>query len=251
MSTKAIKRFQREAAGRGIGQRKHQHGYDLWRASVQVEDIKKRLKITAVQWRWLLEEGNGSTMPAYKDMIVSEVAEIRTASSEAARTLAIDGANVLQMSVENARKANELVSGILSHIASDIFEAGRMQAAQRAIQEGGGEAAPFLGLADVMPGKSVLDCLKVLSKYADMSKIAASFQSVYGEAALQKALYRTVDAANGEEGKPLDLVQGEQAQQDQQFPPEMVSRVIGNMADWSDEDVQRFADGEDEPPPAT
>lgn len=227
--------------GPQIDHRLHQRGWELWRSGTQPAAIRKALKITTPQWRWLLEVGDEDAippMPSYQTMLVHEIATIRSSASEAAVDLAVDGVKVLRQRTRNAQLANDLIHGILEHTAHQLLA-----------MKADGDTDPNALISMCMPRGSTQEMLKILARFADMGTVAHAFRTIYGDVAAQRALYPVADAPKGGDGNPFNPGEGEGADRESFLPKEMVSEVVVEMSEWSDKQVKAFADGDDEPPP--
>lgn len=198
----------------------HQRGYEYWRAGLSPIEIQKRLHISRDTWNWLLKVGSAN-LPCYEDIVISEVAKIRSSASEAAIEISESSVKVLRDRMANANKANEIMSKILDRLAS---------------------GTPF----DELDAKA----LKALLPIANITSVAEAYTRIYGASAAMRGLHPTVDHSKAQYISPLETVQGKAEDNRAIMPPEQQSQVVTDVSNWTKEQLAKFIDGEGEPDPS-
>lgn len=235
----------------------HQRGYELWRAGVHASKIRSQLGLTTTQWKWLMQVGD-TELPAYEEMVIDEVAAIRSASRRAALEVATGSVDVLRRRMEIAGTANDIVAAIIRTVATSVNETHEVHRARMLPDElsmpGGHEVlngANSLAeeIDNALRRPAILATLKELRHYCDLGQVADSFRAIYGDVPAARGLYPTRDGAARHEGDPLIALQGDTSERDRRFPPEVVHELIDDMRNWTDDQISAYAQGEDEPAP--
>ena len=198
----------------------HQRGYEFWRAGLSPIEIQKRLHISRETWDWILKVGS-TNLPSYEELVINEVAKIRSSASEAAIEISENSVKVLRDRMVNADKANGIMNTILTRLA---------------------DGTRF----DELDAKA----LKALLPIANITSVAEAYTRIYGASAAMRGLHPTVDHSKAEYISPLETVQGKTEDNKAIMPPEQQSQVVSDVANWSEEQLAEFIDGKGEPEPS-
>lgn len=197
----------------------HQRGFQLWRADLSSNEIQKRLHISHHTWKWLLKDGC-KQLPSYEGLLIEEVRTIRNSASEAALIVSSTAVEVLRDRMDNAGKANGLMSDILGRMKNGAVEENDVKA------------------------------LKALLPIANITSVAEAYRQIYGASAAMRGLHPTVDHSKAEYRQPLEAVQGKTDEKKSLMPAEQRDQVVADVSNWTEEQLQEYIAGKGEPAPS-
>ena len=234
MSRKLSLRYVNGGLGSDINPSIHSRGYKLWRTGVQPIHIRKQLKITAKQLEWLIEVGSVK-MPSYQSMVIEDVENIRSCAMESGLELGRIGSEAITARANNALKANNLLGGFLERMAARLYSS-------QIDSEEGDKKSKKPKFEDFLPSKLELDTIRVLDKLGDMKSTAEAFEKVFGDVAMNKALYPERDSplASERAGNPLIALQGKEADRQRIISDDQMDMINEELMNASDEELEEL-----------
>lgn len=213
-----------------VSQHQYEHGYSLFRTNHNAAQIQVGARLTRPQIEQLIRIGVPARgWKSWGERLMEEVEAIRSHAIEAAKQVSADGVEVLKRGMGNAKAAQALVSSILGTITKRVRDNALLA---------DGDRRP---IEKVMPGRQVLETLKVLRSYADMSGLAHAYNALYGSQFRQNAvkLPKEVAIDVGEASLPasLALVEGGGGKRGR----DVVDEIFPEAAEWTEEECEHFA----------
>jgi hypothetical protein len=217
---------------------------DMVAAYKSQPEITRVCEITGPQYFHMWRHGfparaSHEAQPSFESFLAAQASAMQKAGNDAAEAVGGRGVQVLGLEVANSHTANRMAEMVMR----DVEE--RMAAEML-------KPMAVRDLASVMPAESTTRFLSALSKWSSLTRAAAAFDRLYGT---------RLGGAWTRDGKdPIDTT----ATARELMPAALSSReeVVGGDAGktyqlveaaktfdgWTQEEIDRYADNEEEPP---
>lgn len=247
MAGKPKTRTRRRAASRALAKtepedvtkQQYQQGWELYRTGTIPRQICQVVGLTARQLHWLANTGNRAKgMAPYEERMVAEIMALRSHEIDCAKETSARTPEVLRRAMINASSATMLVNAIFRNTIEAI-------ASNEALPPGDRKR-----LEDLVPRGPVLEALKALRPYCDLTSIATTYRLIYGSAPNARAK-PAADMSVGDLGQPVlpaAIALMEEHQAATGGSP-LIEALMREMADWTTEQKLHYAETGEEPTP--
>jgi len=162
-----------EATGGGIGPLRvsamqYAKGWDLVSTGHTAAQVLAGTGMSRAQLTWCLREGSEADgMPSYSTRLLEVAAKMRGRAMEAAEEVGAQGVEGLRRQLGIVKIAQQIVAMLLNDFGRALAENAQLPAGSRR------------AIGKIVPPRNVIDALRALKPYTDLTDVAHAFRAIY------------------------------------------------------------------------